>query len=171
MIFLLNCVALPMRKEFESEKLQFPKFEQVRGGMLATIPRERFVTINNGTLQKSDQETETTQKTTQKTDSGTETTQKTTEKTTEKTEVVAGKLPESCQKNIVENIVEKLPAKQAQIVRLMIAKSTISAKEIANDLSIAPRNVQVHIKKLQEQGIIRRIGPDKGGHWEVVEKP
>ena len=70
------------------KRLQFPTFEQVRGGMLATIPRERFVAINNGTSQKSGQETE----------SGTETTQKTTEKTTEKTEVVAGKLPESCRK-------------------------------------------------------------------------
>lgn len=26
------------------------------------------------------------------------------------------------------------------------------------------------MKKLQEQGIIRRVGPDKGGHWEVIEQ-
>lgn len=153
-----------IRKAFEKEQLQFPMFEQVRGGMSATIQRERFVAINNGASQKSGQKTE----------SGTETTQK----TTEKTEGVAEKWPESGQKNIVENagnivesIVEKLSAKQAQIIRLMAAKPTISAKEISKELSIAPRNVQVHIKKLQEKGIIRRIGPDKGGHWEIVEKP
>jgi predicted HTH transcriptional regulator len=28
-----------------------------------------------------------------------------------------------------------------------------------------------HIKKMKAAGIIRRIGPDKGGHWEVIEKP
>lgn len=140
MIFLPNCVALPMRKEFESEKLQFPKFEQVRGGMLATIPRERFVTINNGTLQKSDQETETTQKTTQKTDSGTETTQKTTEKTTEK------------------------------ILRLIKENPSITNKELARLCDITEDGVFYHIKKMKAAGIIRRIGPDKGGHWEIVEK-
>lgn len=57
-------------QNIEFKRLQFHTFEQVRGGMLATIPRERFVAINNGTSQKSGQETE----------SGTETTQKTTEK-------------------------------------------------------------------------------------------
>ena len=30
-----------------SENLQIPTFEQVRGGVLATIQRERFVAINN----------------------------------------------------------------------------------------------------------------------------
>ena len=56
-----------IRKAFESEKLQFPKFEQVRGGMLATIPRERFVTINNGTSQKVARKQKVVQKVVQKT--------------------------------------------------------------------------------------------------------
>ena len=109
--------------------------------MLATIPRERFVTINNGTLQKSDQETETTQKTNQKTDSGTETTQKTTEKTTEK------------------------------ILRLIKENPSITNKELARLCDITEDGVFYHIKKMKAAGIIRRIGPDKGGHWEVIEKP
>jgi hypothetical protein len=23
---------------------------------------------------------------------------------------------------------------------------------------------------MQENGIIKRVGPDKGGHWEIIEK-
>ena len=134
-----------IRKAFESEKLQFPSFEQVRGGMLATIPRERFVAISNGTSQKSGQVTEsgteTTQKTTQKTESGTETTQKTTEKTTEK------------------------------ILRLIKENPSITNKELARLCDITEDGVFYHIKKMKAAGIIRRIGPDKGGHWEVIEKP
>ena len=120
-----------IRKAFKSEKLQFPTFEQVRGGMLATIPRERFVAINNGTSQKSGQETE----------SGTETTQKTTEKTTEK------------------------------ILRLIKENPSITNKELARLCDITEDGVFYHIKKMKAAGIIRRIGPDKGGHWEVIEKP
>jgi hypothetical protein len=26
------------------------------------------------------------------------------------------------------------------------------------------------MKKLQEHGVIRRVGPDKGGHWEIIEQ-
>ena len=107
--------------------MQLPTFEQVRGGMLATIPRERFVAINNGTSQKSGQETE----------SGTETTQKTTEK----------------------------------ILRLIIENPSITNKELARLCDITEDGVFYHIKKMKVAGIIHRIGPDKGGHWEVVGKP
>ena len=27
-----------------------------------------------------------------------------------------------------------------------------------------------NIKKLQNQGLIRRVGPDKGGFWEVISE-
>ena len=30
------------------------------------------------------------------------------------------------------------------------------------------RGIDKNIKKLKEQGLIRRVDPDKGGHWEVV---
>ena len=112
------------------KRLQFPTFEQVRGGMLATIPRERFVAISNGASQKSGQEME----------SGTETTQKTTEKTTEK------------------------------ILRLIKENPSITNKELARLCDITEDGVFYHIKKMKAAGIIRRIGPDKGGHWEIVEK-
>ena len=51
----------------------------------------------------------------------------------------------------------------------MMIDSKISAKQIANKIGIATRNVQVNIKKLQRCGFIRRVGPDKGGHWEVIQ--
>ena len=29
----------------------------------------------------------------------------------------------------------------------------------------------VHLgKPIKKQGIIRRVGPDKGGHWEIIKK-
>ena len=118
-------------QNIEFKRLQFHTFEQVRGGMLATIPRERFVAINNGTSQKSGQETE----------SGTETTQKTTKKITEKN------------------------------LRLIKENPSITNKELARLCDITEDGVFYHIKKMKAAGIIRRIGPDKGGHWEVIEKP
>lgn len=47
----------------------------------------------------------------------------------------------------------------------------MTTQEMADSIGIIRRAVAKHIKKLQEQGVIRRVGPDKGGHWEIVEKP
>jgi predicted HTH transcriptional regulator len=41
---------------------------------------------------------------------------------------------------------------------------------LAQLLSIESRRVQRHIADLKIQSQIRRIGPVKGGHWEVVGK-
>lgn len=35
-----------IKNAFEQENLQIPTFEQVRGGVLATIQREKFVALN-----------------------------------------------------------------------------------------------------------------------------
>lgn len=44
----------------------------------------------------------------------------------------------------------------------------VSAAEIAMQLGLSSRAVEKRIKLLREHDIIRRVGPDKGGHWEVV---
>ncbi len=46
--------------------------------------------------------------------------------------------------------------------------STISTKKLAAMCSLSERQVQRIMTKLKEQGVIRRIGPDKGGHWEII---
>ncbi len=88
--------------------------------------------------------------------------QMTTEKTTNNSVV-------NIAESIVENIAEKLSATQAQIVKIIWKHPKATALSISKEVGIAPRNVQVHLMKLQAQGIIRRVGPDKGGHWEIIE--
>nr|NQU93021.1 winged helix-turn-helix transcriptional regulator [Bacteroidota bacterium] len=45
---------------------------------------------------------------------------------------------------------------------------SISARELAVQVGISHRKTQDNIQKLKEIGILRRIGPAKGGHWEVL---
>lgn len=44
----------------------------------------------------------------------------------------------------------------------------VSAARIAIILGISSRSVEKRIRNMRENGIIRRIGPDKGGYWEVL---
>ena len=71
--------------------------------------------------------------------------------------------------NIVESIVEKLSAMRGRIVKIVWKNPNATAQSISKEVGIAPRNVQEHLKKLQKTGILHRVGPDKGGHWEIVE--
>lgn len=45
-----------------------------------------------------------------------------------------------------------------------------SALSIAKQIDTSSRTVQREIAYLQAQGIIRRVGADFSGHWEIIEK-
>ena len=45
----------------------------------------------------------------------------------------------------------------------------ISAREIAEALGLTSRAVEKQIAALKAAGRLRRVGPAKGGHWEVVQ--
>ena len=71
---------------------------------------------------------------------------------------------ESTQKSV-----QKSRQKSVQkIISLMKADPHITTQTIADQLGINRSGVARHIKRLQEQGVIRRVGPDKGGHWEIT---
>ena len=48
---------------------------------------------------------------------------------------------------------------------------TLTAKEIAKKLGMTPRAVEKQVANLKKVGLLHRIGPDKGGHWEVIDMP
>lgn len=57
-----------------------------------------------------------------------------------------------------------------KIVELISRDKNITTMHIASILNISRKNIAKHIKRLQEEGIIHRVGPDFGGHWEIVKK-
>jgi ATP-dependent DNA helicase RecG len=54
------------------------------------------------------------------------------------------------------------------ILEAMQQDPKISAAKIAIILGISSRSVEKRIRTMRENGIIRRIGPDKGGYWEII---
>ena len=56
-----------------------------------------------------------------------------------------------------------------KITALMKENPSISVPELAAQLQITTRGVEKQIALLKKKGTIRRIGPAKGGHWEVLE--
>ncbi|KAF5091715.1 putative DNA-binding domain protein [anaerobic digester metagenome] len=65
---------------------------------------------------------------------------------------------------------EKSSEKSSEkIIALMKEEPELSAKDIATRLELTPRAIEKQIASLKKSGRIKRIGPAKGGHWEVMD--
>ena len=58
-----------------------------------------------------------------------------------------------------------------KIVELMLANRSITIPELAEMLNLSTRTIEKQIVNLKENKIIERIGPNKGGYWEVLDTP
>ena len=57
-----------------------------------------------------------------------------------------------------------------KIIALLSQDNTLSATALAKRIGITPKTVEKQIAGLKADGVLRRIGPDKGGYWQGVEK-
>ena len=78
------------------------------------------------------------------------------------------------QENVVENVVENIPDNMANkrekaIVNFIRMNHRISANEIAELLKVNIRTVQRDINQLKANGVLKRIGSERGGHWEIIK--
>ncbi len=55
------------------------------------------------------------------------------------------------------------------IVKLIRSNPSISRTEIAKQLGIHESSVKRRLETLAAEGVIRRIGPDRGGLWSIIE--
>lgn len=56
-----------------------------------------------------------------------------------------------------------------RILSLMQGNPDLTIPAIAEEIGVTTRSIERNIKKLQQQGVLRRQGPDKGGRWEVLK--
>ena len=56
-----------------------------------------------------------------------------------------------------------------RVLELLAANPHITFETMVVELQIARSTIQKHIANLKAEGRLCRIGPDKGGHWEVVK--
>ena len=72
---------------------------------------------------------------------------------------------------IGENVPENVPENRLiKISQLMKSNNKITIPEIAKELNVNEKTIKRDIDKLKDSGKIMRIGPDKGGYWEIIDK-
>jgi len=74
-------------------------------------------------------------------------------------------------KAILEKTPLKTPLKTPEkILSLLAMNEYMTVTELMQQMDKSESAIKRAIKKLQREGYLKRIGPDKGGHWEVVKK-
>ena len=94
----------------------------------------------------------------------------TTQETTGSTQEILGKSIEDVLELLgkkADKLGKKLGKNRIAIIRLIYQNPTVSSVEMAEHIGISPTAIDNNIKQMRDI-FIRRIGPKKGGHWEII---
>lgn len=73
------------------------------------------------------------------------------------------------QNGVTVKVTQKVTVNQEKIMQAVKENPYITQTELAKIVGISAKSIKENMKKLQTQGLLRRIGADKNGHWEVAE--
>lgn len=62
------------------------------------------------------------------------------------------------------------PKTPVKILRLLAAKPSMTLSEVAAEIQKSLSAVERASSKLVKEGRMKYVGPQKGGHWEVLEE-
>jgi ATP-dependent DNA helicase RecG len=74
------------------------------------------------------------------------------------------------EENVPEKVTIKVTDKQTLILEEIRKDRFVTARHLANIVGISERKIKENIKKLKNKGLLKRVGPNKGGHWEILKK-
>ncbi len=61
-------------------------------------------------------------------------------------------------------------ALENDILNLIHQNPHITRKQIANTLKLSTETIKEYLSKLKNKKLLTRIGPDKGGYWQIIKK-
>jgi len=68
------------------------------------------------------------------------------------------------------NVPEETSVKTSvKILEAIKSNDQITIPELAEIIGVTTRSIERNMQNLQQEGKLVRIGPDKGGHWKIIE--
>ena len=62
----------------------------------------------------------------------------------------------------------RFPESSQKILEIISQNPRVTIRELSQALNISDRAIKKNISKLKKEGLLKRIGPDKGGKWVVI---
>ena len=70
-------------------------------------------------------------------------------------------------KDLEKDLEKELSQKEIKIIEAIKQNPKVTQQLLSEQIGINPKNIRNYMKLLKQKGIIKRIGPDKGGFWEI----
>ena len=89
--------------------------------------------------------------------------------------LISKKEPKKIKRNVTDNVTDNVTENVTEnrllaIIDLIKKDRAISTESLATTLKITRRTVARDIEKLKENGVLIRIGHDKGGYWKIIKE-
>lgn len=75
----------------------------------------------------------------------------------------------STEKKVTKKVTIKVTINQQKIIDAIMSNPYVTQEELADIIGITKKSITANMKKLQDCGLIKRIGANKNGHWQVEE--
>lgn len=72
-------------------------------------------------------------------------------------------------KKVAEKVAERVAEKEELIISLIKENKDITVNKIVENIKISRKTVDIYIRRLKKKGIIKRVGSNRNGYWEVIE--
>ncbi len=68
-----------------------------------------------------------------------------------------------------EKVGEKVGENEKKILSAIEKDKYITYKKLSAILKISEKSIFKNIEKLKQKGMLKRIGPDRGGYWQIIK--
>jgi len=75
--------------------------------------------------------------------------------------------PQKVTERVTERVTEKVTEKENEVLVLLQMDPGYTYADMAEKLSVSRKTISARVKSLKEKGLIRRIGSDTNGYWEI----
>ena len=67
------------------------------------------------------------------------------------------------------SLVEGLVENQRKMLEIIKNNPSVSKDALARQIGISTTAIDKNIIQLKKKGLLSRVSPEKGGHWEVID--
>ena len=79
--------------------------------------------------------------------------------------------PEFIQNDMFRTVIYRKQTVEKTVEKILVAikeNPHITQNQMAEKTGLSRRGIEWNLKKLKEQGLIKRVGADRGGYWKIV---
>jgi len=78
--------------------------------------------------------------------------------------------PEGFPGRVTIKVTERVTEKQVMILEEIRKDRFVTIKYLSGVVGISERKIKENIKKLKDKKMLKRVGPNRGGYWEIISK-